>query len=93
MKKAAFGALVLGTLASMTSGIAAAADAKKTAPATRETPAAKAAEEKMVKCYADSCAGKFEYKGKSNSCNQVSDAMEVPASVCDPKKGLKIAPN
>lgn len=44
----------------------------------------------MVYCLSQTCAGKFEYNGQQNSCDQKSDAMLVPKKICDPKKGLKI---
>ncbi|MBI1860777.1 MAG: hypothetical protein HYR96_07665 [Deltaproteobacteria bacterium] len=51
----------------------------------------KKGKEEMVKCYSETCAGKVTYKGKSNSCNQPTDAIECPKSLCDTTKGLKIA--
>ena len=88
MQERSFGRLVVSALALVFANAAVAEEATPSPPKSKSKSDKDRVE--MVKCYANSCAGAFEYKGKKNSCNAPSDAMEVPKSVCDPKKGLKI---
>lgn len=85
--KSSFGVVAAAAFTALISAQAFGDEAPKAAEAAKPAAAAKG---DMVKCVSNTCAGKFSYNGKENSCNAPSDAMEVPKKVCDAKKGLKI---
>ena len=88
MKSKAFGILVVAAVASLLSSSAFAETAKK--PGAAKPSAGGKSKTDLVKCFSQSCAGIFEYKGEKNSCDSKAFAMAVPKEICDPKKGLKI---
>ena len=82
MDRKTFGALAAAAVASFISGATVGCE---------RNPLAKAPpNDKLVKCYSRTCAGKVEYQGKRNSCHGMARALEIPENACNPNKGLKI---